>query len=378
MKKNRGKRRRLNDRRGSEEIKTSSITTNELPNSNDTISHATLLEFQQKIILTTKEIQDSSNKLIETVTNLFSNLTTAIIKENEKIREHVMELSCSTKESNHKSKAELAVIIGEHNQKLMTSIVEKINETISSLTKATKVTPENEESNSQVDKTKKIKEIQKKRLMERKFNYWKYYRAKSLYDIYSRELNNEKPRMPRKLRPVKIINEPEKESNTREKLAIEKLKTETELLFLRSERFKENFKHIDRSMDNLVSSQNLSEPVKSELIANWKNECKSEEEKSKYIFEKKRTWIENNLTTELRGKNGNKNKKTANNDFENALKPKRKPRWGKNWKSKEIRSVKSRINNSESFNLRLKNIENGTRHLEDDLTSLSNDRINLE
>ena len=69
--------------------------------------------------------------------------------------------------------------------------------------------------------------------------------------------------MPKKLRPVKIINEPEKESNTREKLAIEKLKTETELLFLRSERFKENFKHIDRSMDNLVSSQNLSEPVKS-------------------------------------------------------------------------------------------------------------------
>ena len=87
-----------------------------------------------------------------------------------------MELCCSSKESNQKSKTELATIITENNHKFMESLVEKVSETISNSTKTSMPSPEKELP--RVDKIENLKNIQKKRLMERKFNYWKYYRVK--------------------------------------------------------------------------------------------------------------------------------------------------------------------------------------------------------
>ena len=139
-----------------------------------------------------------------------------------------------------------------------------------------------------------------------------------MHTLYSNELSKEMPKMPRKLRPVMIPNEPQNELEIRERLARQKMKHETELLLLISQKFKQNFENIDDTMQTIFSKE-LPISVANDYIINWKKDCEIEEQKSQFIFKKKKLWIENNLTNELhvkvRKKNNISNKENTNDDI---------------------------------------------------------------
>ena len=343
----------MNDRKGSEEISTSSKDINDLPNSSTDPDQNFIQQLQEKIATTTKDIQQSSEKVLETVKNLFINVINHIHQENEKTRQYVIDLFNSSKETRSKTKAEIITAITENNQKLTTSLIKKVSESLPNLLITSQI---DSKENLPVDEMNLVKETYKKRLMERKFNYWKYHRTKSIYEIYSNELNKENPKMPRKLRPIKIINEPKQELDVRERLAVEKFKHETELLLLRSKRFKKHFETVDKSMEQLITAK-LPQVEAIKLLENWKNECKLEEEKSQFLFKKKRIWIEKNLTTQLRGKNHIKNDNINNVNFEKAPNlPRIKSRWRRNRKNESNLQL-----NKEKHATAVCNLENSLR-----------------
>ena len=152
--------------------------------------------------------------------------------------------------------------------------------------------------------------------------------------------------MPRKLQPVSINNEPVEELEVRKRLALEKFKHETELLFLRSKRFEYNFQKIDKEMKEYFSKE-LSEAKTQQLLDKWENDCDVEQKRSITIFYKKKEWIESNLTNELRMKSQRRKSEELNNQTISTDKSK-KQRWLGNWE----RKTKGKICN--------KNINDGT------------------
>ena len=93
-----------------------------------------------------------------------------------------------------------------------------------------------------------------------------------------------------------------------------------------------------------------------------------EEEKSKVIFDKKKTWFQNNLTNELRVKRCDKKNQQSKNEFEKVFKNRKKSRWCKNRKEKDHEGIKTTVNN---FNLRPHDLKNAVLQLQKDLTSQS-------
>ena len=128
------------------------------------------------------------------------------------------------------------------------------------------------------------------KLTERKKLFWKYYRNKNVHEIYDKELKNDVPRMPRKFQPVEIENEPQEELAIRKEMAINKFKAETNILKLRSSRYKESVQKIDNEMKELFNKE--LPPARAEKHQNaWEELCKNEELKSTNIFEKKKKRI---------------------------------------------------------------------------------------
>ena len=134
----------------------------------------------------------------------------------------------------------------EINNQFMSQFTEEIIKSITEIT----TTKKDCESpiKQEIPPVKFINEIMERKIKERKTVYWKYYRAKSMHEIYQKELNSGNPKMPRKFRPAEIKNEPLEELEIREKISIEKFKLDTELLHKRSIRFEKEFHRIDEEV----------------------------------------------------------------------------------------------------------------------------------
>ena len=77
-----------------------------------------------------------------------------------------------------------------------------------------------------------------------------------------------------------------------------------------------------------IISEKLPKSLANEFITKWRTDCKLEEQKSQYIFKKKRMWIEKHLTNELRVKNRNKSDDSNQINSEKEFKKqKTKSRW---------------------------------------------------
>ena len=351
MGKTRGKRRRLNDPKDSEEITTSSTEFNKL---SENITQNSMND-------RTRIVEQSSNELREIVQKLFGEVINMIKNQSEQTRQCIIDLF-SSKTLDANLNKELTTTLLERNQKYMTVVTEKICESLNTSIK----------TSFQIDtdptihrKPKFHEETYNKRLKERKLIYWKYHRTKSLHAIYSEELKKDTPRMPRKLRPVTMSNEPSNELAVRKRLAIEKFKHETKLLLLRSERFKNNFQQIDKKLEELAIEK-LPEPLAEEQINNWRRDCKLEEERSHSLFKRKEEWIKKNLTDELRVKGRKRIKDSETNRIDLTSNLKKKPRWNHNRK-KQTRRTQEHYKNGQKDNLRYINSKKSdiaVRHFE--------------
>ena len=81
--------------------------------------------------------------------------------------------------------------------------------------------------------------------------------------------------MPRKFQPVKLPNEPAMEFNIRKQRAISDFNSETQLLKVREQRFKDQYMATDKDMLELIE-KNYTGEDKEKLKEKWKNECQEE------------------------------------------------------------------------------------------------------
>ena len=146
-----------------------------------------------------------------------------------------------------------------------------------------------------------IQTIWKSQILKRRKAYWDYYRRKETLAVYNNEIEKDHPRMPRRLQPKEIRNEPIEEHNIRKSLAMGKFRAEIKLTEIRQKRNEREYQEIDENMKQLLSVKytNKKETLR-ELSQAWTEECKEQESKSIKIFRGKREWLIQNLTEKFR------------------------------------------------------------------------------
>ena len=155
-----------------------------------------------------------------------------------------------------------------------------------------------------------MESVWKSNIQKRRQAYWEFYKRKETLAIYEEEIQKEHPKMPRKLQPKIIDNEPEEEHKIRKDHAIENLRTEMKLLKLREQRKEKEFKEIDETITQLITEKHQDNmEIRSELLEAWEKECKQQQRKSEEIFQKKRDWLVDNLTEEDRSTNSREDKR---------------------------------------------------------------------
>ena len=127
--------------------------------------------------------------------------------------------------------------------------------------------------------------------------FWKFHRNQRLEEIYTLELEKEKPNLPRKFLPNFNGTESTEEKQIMDKLAKEKVRAELKLQAIRYKRQEESIKQIDSDMKN-ISKLSFNEHTSKELLNEWANQCKLGELKSQQEFSKKEEWLIKNWMTE--------------------------------------------------------------------------------
>ena len=130
-------------------------------------------------------------------------------------------------------------------------------------------------------------------LNKRKMEYRNYLRNNETANIYSKWQRQEPPVIPKKFQPKPFVREKDQQTQIRLLLATDQMKSEMNIMKIKTEDYERQFKTTDLQMisDILQNSTRLQEIAKEE----WKRQCNVEEERSKTL------WLE-------KKKNGTKNK----------------------------------------------------------------------
>ena len=289
------------------------------------------------------DVERSIKTLVESITASIGEVVKLVQEQNRETRQCLLKM-CLSKDSSQTLNEKLINTILGINEQFAKRITEKVSETINN-------SAESFQRNQTVPTVSKEssfnQELYNKRLRERKLWFWKYHRCNCIYAIFSEELKKENPRMPRKLQPVIINNEPAEELEVRKRLALEKFKHETELQFLRSKRFEYNFRKIDEEMKEYITNE-LSEAKAKQKLDKWEIDCKLEQTRSVTIFYKKKVWIESNLTNELRMKRPSKKSDESKYHTIELTQNHNKSRWPQNWKRKSKGRYHNKIRNDDT------------------------------
>ncbi|XP_048735895.2 putative uncharacterized protein DDB_G0279653 [Ostrea edulis] len=132
----------------------------------------------------------------------------------------------------------------------------------------------------------------KRNLNERKQAFWNAFKTENTVDIYKNWRRLDLPIMPRKFRIKEIAGEDETERAIRENLAAQKFDAEIALLETRSTRYTTRFQNIDIEMEHEIKKISTGE-IQTHLLEKWKKDTDDEEEKSKYIWAKKKLFYDN-------------------------------------------------------------------------------------
>ena len=135
--------------------------------------------------------------------------------------------------------------------------------------------------------------------------FWKFHRNQRLEEIYTLELENERPNLPQKFLPNFNGTESIKEKEIMGKLAKEKVRTELKLQELKLQ--------INFDMKNIFKLS-FNEHISEELLKEWVNQCKLGELKSQKEFSEKEEWFIKNWMTEKPVNQHNLEKHANNNE----------------------------------------------------------------
>ena len=127
--------------------------------------------------------------------------------------------------------------------------------------------------------------------------FWKFHRNQRLEEIYTLELEKEKPNLPRKFLPNFNGIGSTEEKEIMDKLAKEKVRRELKLQAIRYKRQQETIKQIDSDMKNIFELS-FNKHISKELLNDWANQCKLGELKSQQEFSRKEQWFIKNWMTE--------------------------------------------------------------------------------
>lgn len=132
----------------------------------------------------------------------------------------------------------------------------------------------------------------KRNLNERKQAFWNALKTENIVNIYKKWRQEENTIiMPRKFHIKKIAGEDETERAIRENLALQKFDAEIALLETRSTRYTQRFQNIDIKMEDEIKKISSGE-VQNHLLKQWKKVTDEEEEKSEYIWTKKKVFYD--------------------------------------------------------------------------------------
>ena len=125
------------------------------------------------------------------------------------------------------------------------------------------------------------------KLHDRKDVMYKFLRCDKLILLYNNCLEEEPMYIPRKFRNdrVHIMNDNEK--NIYDKLALQKLKTEMEILTNRREHFRNKLDGIDNELKQFIESKNIRELLKKEIESEWQENCEKQYTRLDEIWKKK-------------------------------------------------------------------------------------------
>ena len=266
------------------------------------------------------EYEDQPRQLRSTNTmdKIFKDFVKVFVAENEKTRKLIREEN----EETRKLLNELILTIRDTSEQSIasqldtsTKIACKIEECSNYTLKLLKETLSCANGNNMKEEISKAKEsIQaewNKKYKLRNELFWKFHRNQRLEEIYTLELEKEKPNLPRKFLPNFNGTESTEEKEIMDKLAKEKVRTELKLQAIRYKRQQESIKQIDSDMKNIFELS-FHECISKELLNEWANQCKLGELKSQQEFSKKEEWFTKNWMTE-KPVNQHNSEKDANN-----------------------------------------------------------------
>ena len=126
--------------------------------------------------------------------------------------------------------------------------------------------------------------------------FWKFHRNQRLEEIYTLELEKEKPNLPRKFLPNFNGTESTEAKDIMDKLAKKKVRTELKLQAIRYKRQQESVKQIDSDMKNIFDLS-FNKHMSKELLTESASQCKLGELKSQQEFSsKEQRFIKNSMT----------------------------------------------------------------------------------
>ena len=125
---------------------------------------------------------------------------------------------------------------------------------------------------------------------ERKNAFETFTRCGTLADLYTQWVEQDTPYIPRKFRHKKINGEEENETELRQQLSIEKVKTEIKILQQRKTKFEKKFSDLDQTMLETID-ENASGSVAEKLRDIWMKDCNGDIEKVNDTWQKKKEWF---------------------------------------------------------------------------------------
>ena len=154
--------------------------------------------------------------------------------------------------------------------------------------------------------TSRIKEYRKEidktwtnTLNTRSQAFHNYYKSKNLHRIYTALMEENPPRMPRKLQPKFIQNESPEDTEVRKQSAIEKFNSEIKLLKAKYDRYELRVIQIDCEMlDHL--KEKYDEETSNNLFKKWREDCSHRETRIEAELDEKENWYRSNATSDFR------------------------------------------------------------------------------
>ena len=174
----------------------------------------------------------------------------------------------------------------------ISSVLEAFRETINSIDAHNKQEKEKNTADKVKESKQKIATAWNNTLHYRKLHFWQHIRNRNTAEIYKSFVNSETIIFPRKFQMKAIVGEPEIQTKIRAEQVQANMRTEIDLMMLRSSNHLEKAIKADEDMKSKITHL-CEEDMRDTLYQMWENDTKNQEQISIRIWERKNKpfWI---------------------------------------------------------------------------------------